>query len=153
MVKIEPEQIKKFEEVAAEIKQTLATDRARSEIATRHDKIEDERGGGARLTEIAQKLGLTARTIEAVDRSGLDPEGKPVAGWPSGVNPITSAFGTDVGVDNEPMQIPGGGYVWYEVAERQAVARAHARRGARAGRGALAQRGDLQAPARPRRPR
>ena len=115
VVKIEPEQIRKFEEVASEIKQTLATDRARGEIASRHDKIEDERGGGARLTEIAQKLGLKALTIEAVDRSGLDPEGKPVSGWPSGANPITGAFGTDVGVDNEPMQVPGGGYLWYEV--------------------------------------
>jgi peptidyl-prolyl cis-trans isomerase D len=115
VVKIEPEQIKKFEEVAAEIKQTIATDRARGEIASRHDKIEDERGGGARLTEIAQKLGLKALTIEAVDRSGLDPEGKSVSGWPSGANPIAGAFGTDVGVDNEPMQVPGGGYLWYEV--------------------------------------
>jgi peptidyl-prolyl cis-trans isomerase D len=116
VVKIETEQIKKFEEVAAEIKQTIATDRARGEIASRHDKIEDERGGGARLTEIAQKLGLTAHTFEAVDRSGLDPDGKPIGGnWPSGINPITNAFGSDVGVDNEPLQIPGGGYLWYEV--------------------------------------
>ena len=33
VVKIEPEQVKQFEEVAAEIKRTLATERARSEIA------------------------------------------------------------------------------------------------------------------------
>jgi peptidyl-prolyl cis-trans isomerase D len=115
VVKIEPEQIKKLDEVATEIKQTMATDRARGEIASRHDKIEDERGGGARLTEIAQKLNLTARTIEAVDRSGLDPEGKPVGGWPAGVSPLSNAFGSDVGVDNEPLQVPGGGYLWYEV--------------------------------------
>ena len=153
VVKIEPEQIQKFEEVAAEIKQD-ARDRPRAQRdRARHDKIEDERGGGARLTEIAQKLNLTARTIEAVDRSGLDPEGKPVSGWPRGVDPVTGAFGTDVGVDNEPMQVPGGGYLWYEVAERQAVARAQARRGQRAGRGALAQRGDLEAAEGQGRPR
>ena len=35
VVKIEPENVKPFEEVAAEIKQTIATDRARSEIAAR----------------------------------------------------------------------------------------------------------------------
>ena len=115
VVKIEPDQVKKFEEVAAEIKQTVAADRARSEIATRHDKIEDERGAGLRLTEIAQKLGLTARAIEAVDRNGRDPEGKSVSGWPAGVNPISSAFTTDIGVDSEPLQAPGGGYVWVEV--------------------------------------
>jgi peptidyl-prolyl cis-trans isomerase D len=117
VAKIEPEQIRKLEDVTGEIKQTLALDRARTELGSRHDKIEDERGGGARLTEIAQKLGLTARTIAAVDRSGLDPEGKPVGGFPGGLNPIANAFGSDVGVDNEPLQVQGGGYLWYEVLE------------------------------------
>ena len=73
VVKIEPENVKPFEEVAAEIKQALATERARSEIAALHDKVEDERAGGSRLTEIAQKLNLNARTIEAIDRQGRDP--------------------------------------------------------------------------------
>ena len=115
VVKIEPEQLKKFEEVADEIKQALATDRARNELSARHDKIEDERGGGLRLSEIAQKLGLTSRTIEAVDRQGLDPDGKAVPDLPAGVNIINAAFGTDVGVDTEPLQLPGGGYVWVDV--------------------------------------
>jgi peptidyl-prolyl cis-trans isomerase D len=115
VVKIETEQVKKFEEVAPEIRQTLATDRARSELSARHDKIEDERGGGLRLTEIAHKLGLTARTIAAIDRSGLDPDGKPVEGLPSGVDVISAAFASDVGVDAEPLQIPGGGNLWFDV--------------------------------------
>jgi peptidyl-prolyl cis-trans isomerase D len=115
VVKIEPDQTKKFEEVLPEIRQTLAIDRARGEIASRHDKIEDERAGGARLSEVAQKLNLNAITIEAVDRNGLDPEGKRVGAFPQGANPISGAFTSDVGVENEPMQIPGGGYLWYEV--------------------------------------
>jgi peptidyl-prolyl cis-trans isomerase D len=115
VVKIEPDQSKKFEDVAAEIKQTVANDRARSEIAKRHDKIEDERGAGLRLAEIAPKIGLKASVFDAVDRNGRDPEGKSVSGWPAGINPISSAFTTDVGVDSEPLQVPGGGYVWVEV--------------------------------------
>ena len=114
VVKIEPEKVKPFEEVAAEIKQTIATERARSEIAAIHDKVEDERAGGSRLTEIAQKLNLKARTIEAVDRQGRDPDGKPISDLPS-TNVISSAFGSDVGVENEPQQMAGGGYVWFEV--------------------------------------
>jgi peptidyl-prolyl cis-trans isomerase D len=114
-VKIEPAQVKTFEEVAPEIKQTMAVDRARNELAARHDKIEDERGGGLRLTEIAQKLNLKSRTIEAIDRQGLDPEGKAVPDLPGGVDVISAAFGSDVGVDNEPLQIPGGGYLWVDV--------------------------------------
>ena len=116
VVKIEPEQIRKFEEVADEIKQAVANDRARNELSALHDKVEDERGGGLRLSEIAPKLNLTARSIEAVDRSGLDPDGKPVTGLPSGVDAIGAAFRSDVGVDNESIQIPGGGFVWVDVA-------------------------------------
>ena len=115
VVKIEPSNMKPFEQVEPEIKQTIAVDRARDDIATRHDKIEDERAGGARLTEIAQKFGLTARTIDAVDRQGRDPDGNPVSGLPAGVDVVAQAFGSDVGVDNEPLQLTGGGYVWYDV--------------------------------------
>lgn len=28
---------------------------------------------------------------------------------------VAQAFGSDVGVDNEPLQLTGGGYVWYDV--------------------------------------
>src|SRR5438045_9715177 len=83
VVKIEPENIKPFGEVAPEIKQTIATDRARGELASRHDKIEDERAAGLRLTEVAQKLGLSARTIEAVDRQGRDPDGNQITAMPA----------------------------------------------------------------------
>src|SRR2546423_913455 len=115
VVKVEPENIRPFAEVAPEIKQTIATDRARGELASRHDKIEDERAAGLRLTEVAQKLGLSARTIEAVDRQGRDPDGNQVSGLP-GIDVIGSAFRSDMGGENEPMRIPRGGYVWFEVA-------------------------------------
>jgi peptidyl-prolyl cis-trans isomerase D len=114
VVKIEPENIKPFDQVAAEIKQTMATDRARGEIASIHDKIEDERAAGSRLTEIAQKLNLKARTIDAVDNQGRDPEGKQIADLPA-ANIVSSAFSSDVGVENEPLQMAGGGYLWFEV--------------------------------------
>jgi len=114
VLKVEAENIKPFGEVAPEIKQTIATERARGELASRHDKIEDERAAGLRLTEVAQKLGLTARTIEAVDRQGRDPNGNQITGLP-GVDVIGAAFRSDMGVENEPIQMTGGGYVWFEI--------------------------------------
>jgi len=114
VVKIEPENVKPFADVAAEIKQTLATDRARGEIAAIHDKVEDERAAGSRLTEIAQKLNLKARTIDAIDRQGRDPDGKLIADLPP-ANMISAAFNSDVGVENEPLQMSGGGYLWFDV--------------------------------------
>jgi peptidyl-prolyl cis-trans isomerase D len=115
VVKIQPGTVKPFDEVKGEIKQQLATERARGTLADRHDKIEDERAGGAKLTEIAQKMGLTARTIPAIDREGRDPDGKSVADLPQGVDLAAQAFGSEVGVDNEPVRVSDGGYVWFDV--------------------------------------
>ena len=96
------------------IKKEIATERARAKVAELHNKMEDERGGGASVVEAAQKLGLTAVTIDAVDRSGRAPDGQPVANIPRGLDVVSQAFNSDVGVDNEPIQFDGG-YVWYDV--------------------------------------
>ena len=112
--KIEPGTTPTYESMAGEIKKQNATERAREKVADLHNKMEDERGGGANLAEAAQKLGLAAVTIDAVDRSGRMPNGQPVANIPTGLDVVSQAFGSDVGVDNEPIQFRGG-YVWYDV--------------------------------------
>jgi peptidyl-prolyl cis-trans isomerase D len=103
-----------YENVAQELKKDIAIERGRTQVATLRDKMEDERGGGASVIEAAQKLGLSPVTIEAVDRSGLIPGGQPVKGVPVGLNVVSQAFSSDVGVDNDPIQYKGG-YVWYDV--------------------------------------
>jgi peptidyl-prolyl cis-trans isomerase D len=103
-----------YENVAQELKKDIAIERGRAQVATLRDKMEDERGGGASVIEAAQKLGLSPVTIEAVDRSGLIPGGQPVKGVPVGLNVVSQAFSSDVGVDNDPIQYKGG-YVWYDV--------------------------------------
>ncbi|WP_441241643.1 SurA N-terminal domain-containing protein [Tardiphaga sp. 768_D3_N2_1] len=103
-----------YDSVAANLKRDIAIERARAVVSDMHNKIEDERGGGANVVDTAKKLGLTAVTIEAVDRSGRAPDGQPVAGLPTGVDVVTQAFNSDVGVDNDALQA-GGGYIWYDV--------------------------------------
>ncbi|HYW65053.1 MAG TPA: SurA N-terminal domain-containing protein [Bradyrhizobium sp.] len=112
--KIEPGNQASYESVAPQLKREIAAERARTQVATLHDKMEDERGGGAGVVEAAQKLGLAATTIDAVDRSGRAPNGQPVAGIPLGLNVVTQAFSSDIGVDNDPIQF-NGGYVWFDV--------------------------------------
>ena len=56
--KIEPEKVRPFEEVANEIKREVAAERAKAQIADQHIKVEDERGAGQPLAEIAKKLNL-----------------------------------------------------------------------------------------------
>jgi peptidyl-prolyl cis-trans isomerase D len=112
--KIEPGTMPTFESVAAQVKKELATERARAKVNEIQNKMEDERSGGANVVEASQKLGLTAITIDAVDRSGRKPDGQPVTNIPRGLDVVSQAFNSDVGVDNEPIQFAGG-YVWYDV--------------------------------------
>lgn len=112
--KIEPGVEPSYESVASNLKKEIATERARKSVGDLRDKMEDERGGGASVIEAAQKLGLTAVTIDAVDRSGRLPGGQLVANIPRGLDVVSQAFNSDVGVDNDPIQF-NGGYVWYDV--------------------------------------
>jgi peptidyl-prolyl cis-trans isomerase D len=112
--KIEPGVTPTYESLATQIKKDVATERARAKVAELHNKMEDERGGGASVVEAAQKLGLPAVTIEAVDRSGRGPDGQPVASIPRGLDVVSQAFNSDVGVDNDPIQF-NGGYIWFDV--------------------------------------
>lgn len=112
--KIEPGNEADYAKLAGDIKREIAADRARVKVADLRDKMEDERGGGSSVIDAAQKLGLTAVTIEAVDRSGRAPNGQPVANIPQGLDVVSQAFNTDVGVDNDAISFKGG-YVWYDV--------------------------------------
>jgi len=112
--KIEPGVAPNYESVAAEIKRDIAKERARTKVAELRDKMEDERGGGASVIEAAQKLGLAPVTIDAVDRSGRLPSGQPAMNIPRGLDVVSQAFNSDVGVDNDPISF-NGGYVWYDV--------------------------------------
>jgi peptidyl-prolyl cis-trans isomerase D len=111
--KIEPEQAKSLAEVAPEIRKEIAAQRAKAEVRSLHEKIEDDRAGGTSLPQIAEKLKLTVASYD-VDRSGRDPSGK-VANFAHAGQVIPAAFNADVGSDNDPVETDGG-YIWYNVA-------------------------------------
>ncbi|MGX0962927.1 peptidyl-prolyl cis-trans isomerase D [Bradyrhizobium japonicum] len=112
--KIEPGSEANYASLVGDIKREIATERARVKVNDLRDKMEDERGGGGSVIDAAQKLGLTAVTIDAVDRSGRAPNGQPVTSIPQGLDVVSQAFNTDVGVDNDAISFKGG-YVWYDV--------------------------------------
>jgi peptidyl-prolyl cis-trans isomerase D len=116
VTKVELGSVKPFAEVESELKRELALDRAKAQVAEIRNKIEDELASGARLDEVAKKLQLPFRSIDAVDRSGRDPAGNPVADLPANAELLPSAFSAAVAAENDPLQVQGGGFVWYEVA-------------------------------------
>lgn len=114
--KIEAGATRDFSTVAAEIKRDLATERARRDVRALYDKLEDERLSGGAIADFAKKLDLPLRTIDAIDRAGRGPDGNPVPDLPAGADLPSAIFASDVGTENEPIQLPNnGGYVWYEV--------------------------------------
>ncbi|MFG1344446.1 SurA N-terminal domain-containing protein [Xanthobacter autotrophicus DSM 431] len=103
-----------FEVVKDVIVTNLKVDKARRALLDKHDQVEDERASGATLAETAQKLGLKLQTVDAVDRSGRDPQGNAVT-IPGGTEVVAGAFATQPGVETDTIQLPqNGGFVWYE---------------------------------------
>jgi peptidyl-prolyl cis-trans isomerase D len=113
VTQIQPEAVRPFDEVAAELRQEIATERAQGQIERIHDEIEDLRAGAKPLADIAKEKGLALVQAPAVDANGLDKAGNP-ADIPAKDAVVKAAFASDIGVDNEALRT-GTGYVWYDV--------------------------------------
>jgi peptidyl-prolyl cis-trans isomerase D len=123
VLQIVPETTQSLAEATSQLRSDIALERAKTQVRTLHDKIEDDRAGGSTIEEAAAKLKLPVTTYE-VDRSGRDSDGKSVLNIPHGADVVKAAFASDVGVDNDPIDADGG-YIWYDVA---AIAPARERR-------------------------
>lgn len=113
VLKIEPAETKPLADVIPRIRSEIAAERAKTQVRDLHDKMEDARAGGSSLQQAAQTLNLPMTTYD-VDRSGRTPDGKLADNIPHAGQVISAAFASDVGVDNDPIDIDGG-YIWYNV--------------------------------------
>ncbi|MBN9670688.1 peptidylprolyl isomerase [Roseibium aggregatum] len=111
-----PEATKPFEDVREEIVAELAKDQADREILDLVDEIEDARAGGAMLDEIADRFSLTVVEPEAFDASGKTISGGS-ADLPNADGLVSGTFDSDIGIENDVLQIGNQGYLWYEVAK------------------------------------
>lgn len=116
VIKIEPLNVKPFDAVKEEIKKALADKKARTELRKLYEKIEDARTSGKVLADAAKAAGLTIQTIEAISKTGLDKKGLDVKNVTEKRQLLQAVFASDIGVDNETLTIPAGGYIWFEVA-------------------------------------
>jgi len=113
VTQIQPESVRPFEEVAADIRGAIARERAQGQIERIHDEIEDLRAGAKPLAEIAKEKGLSLVQVPAMDAQGLDKAGNPV-NVPERAAVAKAAFESDIGVDTEALRTSSG-YVWYDV--------------------------------------
>ena len=114
--KITPGVTRTLADVKDKVRESLAAERAEALVLDLYDKVEDERGAGATLEEVAKKLKLDHVLIEATDLRGNGPDGKPVKGLPKRRGTLLrTAFEGDVGVELDPVDLPGGGFAWVDV--------------------------------------
>jgi peptidyl-prolyl cis-trans isomerase D len=114
VTEIQPGKIVTFEEAKPEFEKKILKDRAQSAILDLHDRIEDERGAGTQLSEVADKFKLTYKVFVQVDRQGKTPDGT-VVNLPQKTDLLNAVFATEVGVENDPLDAKDEGLIWYEV--------------------------------------
>ena len=112
---IEPGTSSTFDAVKQKVVDKIANEKAHVEINKLHDEVDDGRAGGLPLKDIAEKIKLTFLDIPSVDRKGLLPDGKPAIDRPGGPAVIAAGFQGQVGVEQDPVELPDGGFAWIDV--------------------------------------
>lgn len=115
VTEINPQAVRSYEEVAPEIRKDIALGEAHRILLDVHDSYEDARAGGETLAEAAEKLKLKVTTIEAIDQSGRKPDETIVSDLPESSELPRAAFETEVGVENQAINIGSNGYLFFEV--------------------------------------
>lgn len=109
-----PEDVQPFEEVRDTIVTELASEQAEREILDLLDEIEDARAGGALLDEVGERFSLQVKSPEAFDASGLSMSGSTVELTETD-GLVSGAFDSDIGIENDVIQLGNQGFLWYEV--------------------------------------
>ncbi len=103
-----------FEEVKAELVEELSIEQAEREILDLLDEIEDARAGGALLDEIGERFTLPVKTTGSFDQAGKSLVGTDAI-LPDVEGLLAGVFASDIGVENDVLQIGNRGYLWYDV--------------------------------------
>jgi peptidyl-prolyl cis-trans isomerase D len=119
--KVEPPSLQPLDSVRDRLRHEIAVRQATDDLVEVANQLDDELGAGTPLAEAAEKLGLTASTIPAVDRTGKDPNGKTIAAADNQV--LSIAFDELSEGDESPMTDTGdAGYVVVHLDGIQAAA-------------------------------
>lgn len=112
---IQPAVTRTFDDVKGDVRAKLARQKAEQQLQTIIDQVDDQRLAGKTLKEIADILKLEFIEIEGTDRYNKTKDGKPAINLPDALAVISAAFQSDVGLENEPIELRGGGLAWFDV--------------------------------------
>jgi len=112
---IQPGVQRNFEQVKDRVREKIAQERGAPVIQKLHDEIDDMRGAGKTLKEIAEAKKLKFVEVPATDRNAKAPDGKPAIASPDAQAIVERGFEGAVGVESETVELADGGYAWIEV--------------------------------------
>jgi peptidyl-prolyl cis-trans isomerase D len=115
VTEIKPEVVKPLAEVSEQIGKDLALGEASRILLDKHDEYEDTRAAGSTLAEAAAKLKLKDVTVEALDRTGVKPDGTIIKDLPASADLIKAVFDAEPNTENQALTTPDNGFVFYEL--------------------------------------
>lgn len=111
-----------FEQLAPTIKGELASDQNNRELLEKLDQVEDALGAGNTFSEIATKFSLKLVKVKDVAQNGTLRAGGDISPATPALNPLLDeAFETDIGIENDVIEIGRDGFLWFEVTHIKAA--------------------------------
>lgn len=115
VTEIQPAKVRSFEEMREEVREKIAGSRTNEAIRRLHDTLDQGRGAGQSLKEIAATLKTRLIEIPEIDRLGNTPGGTKGYEGPDAARIIGAAFGGTPGIEIDPVDLTDGGYAWVDV--------------------------------------
>ena len=113
---IEASRTQPIGEVEAQLRQDVATRKAGDELFAIYDNVEDAVAGGTTVAEIASRFDLPLVELDGLSQNGLLADGiRP--NLPNQDEFITAIFESDVGLENEVIELENNGFLWFDVSD------------------------------------
>jgi peptidyl-prolyl cis-trans isomerase D len=112
---IQPAVNRTLENVKDQVHDKLAKQKATARLQSLLDEIEDARSAGKSLKEIADQMKLEYLEVPATDRYNKTADEKPAISLPDALAIVKSGFDSQVGLENEAVELRDGGYAWVDV--------------------------------------
>lgn len=107
-----------FDELLGDIKKELAAEQNNRDLTTKLDQVEEARLAGDTFEEISKNLSIKIATVADVAKSGALASGGEIdETTPALNNLLDEAYQTDVGVENDVIEVGRDGYLWFEVTD------------------------------------
>ncbi|MGZ5823198.1 MAG: peptidyl-prolyl cis-trans isomerase, partial [Hyphomicrobium sp.] len=112
---IEPAVTRTLADVKDQVRDAIAKSKAQGQVQSLIDQVEDGRSAGKPLKDAAEQLKLQYLEVPSSDRSNKTPEGAPAVGLPDAQAIVKAGFDSQVGLQNEAVELHDGGFAWVDV--------------------------------------